>query len=134
MFAPTDAAFAALPKGTVENLLKPENKAQLAAILSYHVVPGRLFSTELLKGQAAETLQGASLHAKLVQGKPQVMGAGIVAADLDAANGVIHVIDKVLMPPAAGKKAAAATVPQTRTVVRCPVTGRVVGYTTSARH
>lgn len=134
VFAPIDEAFAALPKGTVENLLKPEKKAQLAAILSYHVVPGRLFSTELLKGQAAETLQGASLHAKLVQGKPQVMGAGIVAADLDAANGVIHVIDKVLMPPTAGKKAAAATVPQTHAMVRCPVTGRLVGDTTSARH
>jgi uncharacterized surface protein with fasciclin (FAS1) repeats len=134
VFAPTDAAFAALPKGTVEKLLKPENKAQLASILSYHVLPGRLYSTELLKGHAAETLQGASLQVQLVNGKPQVMGAGIVAADLDAANGVIHVIDKVLMPPVEKKKAAALSVPQTREVQLCPVTGRVVRRTTSARH
>ncbi len=134
VFAPTDAAFAKLPEGTVENLLKPENKGKLAAILKYHVAPGRLFSTELLEGDAAETLQGASLHVTMVEGKPQVMGAGIVAANLDASNGVIHVIDKVLMPPAAKKKAAAVTVPQHRTAVRCPVTGRVVGYTTSPRH
>jgi len=134
VFAPTDAAFAALPKGTVENLLKPENKAQLASILTYHVVPGRVYSSELLKGQATETLQGGSLQARLVGGKPQIMGSGIVAADLDASNGVIHVIDQVLLPPAEKKKAAAATSPETHRVNRCPTTGRVIGYSRSARH
>lgn len=108
VFAPTDDAFAKLPAGTVESLLKPENKDQLAAILKYHVVAGRVFSSDLLDGADAKTLQGGALSAKVVNGKASVNGAGLVMVDIDAANGVIHVIDSVLLPPAGGDKGAHA--------------------------
>ncbi|MFO0821013.1 MAG: fasciclin domain-containing protein [Pirellulales bacterium] len=108
VFAPTDDAFAKLPAGTVESLLKPENKDQLAAILKYHVVAGRVFSSDLLGGVDAKTLQGGALSAKVVKGKATVNGAGLVMVDIDAANGVIHVIDSVLLPPAGGDKGAHA--------------------------
>lgn len=100
VFAPTDDAFAKLPEGTVESLLKPENKGKLVSILKYHVVAGRVFSTDLLKGAKAESLQGSILKATLTDGKASVNGAGLVTTDIDAANGVIHVIDSVLIPPA----------------------------------
>ena len=99
VFAPTDAAFAALPKGTVENLLKPENKAQLTKILTYHVVPGSVVSTSLKSGDV-KSVEGSSLKVGVNAGKVTVGGANVVKADIKASNGVIHVIDKVLMPPA----------------------------------
>ena len=98
VFAPTDAAFAALPKGTVENLLKPENKALLTKILTYHVVPGSVLSTSLKSGNV-KSVEGTSLNVAVSAGKVTVSGANVVKADIKASNGVIHVIDKVLMPP-----------------------------------
>ena len=98
VFAPTDAAFAALPKGTVENLLKPENKAQLTKILTYHVVPGAVLSGSLKSGDV-KSVEGTSLKVAVSPGKVTVGGANVVKADIKATNGVIHVIDKVLMPP-----------------------------------
>ena len=99
VFALTDAAFAALPKGTVENLLLPENKAQLTKILTYHVVPGSVVSTSLKSGDV-KSVEGSSLKVAVSTGKVTVGGANVVKADIKASNGVIHVIDKVLMPPA----------------------------------
>lgn len=99
VFAPTDAAFAALPEGTVEGLLKPENKDQLVGILTYHVVPGAVKSTDLTEGMSAATVQGAPVTFSL-EGGAMVNGAKITAADIEASNGVIHVIDTVIMPPA----------------------------------
>jgi uncharacterized surface protein with fasciclin (FAS1) repeats len=98
VFAPTDAAFAALPNGTVADLLKPENRAQLTAILTYHVVPGRIASSDLSgKKQTVETVQGTSVEIDGTNGVT-VDGAKVVAADVAASNGIIHVIDKVLTP------------------------------------
>lgn len=99
VFAPTDAAFAALPAGTVENLLLPENREQLAAILTYHVVPGMVMSTDLTEGMTATTVQGADVTITL-EGGPKINGATISQPDIMASNGVIHVIDSVIMPPA----------------------------------
>ena len=98
VFAPTDAAFAALPAGTVEDLLKPENKDKLAAILTYHVVPGKVMSTDLTEGMKAATVQGGEVTITL-DGGAKVNGAVISAADVAASNGVIHVIDSVILPP-----------------------------------
>jgi len=98
VFAPTDAAFAALPAGTVETLLKPENKDQLIAILTYHVVPGAVTSGQLAgKRMDVATVQGSTVH---VDGRSgvKVNKATVTTADIAASNGVIHVIDKVLMP------------------------------------
>ena len=99
VFAPTNDAFAALPEGTLENLLKPENKDQLVAILTYHVVPGKVMSTDLSDGQKAATVQGAEVEIKIEGGKVMVSGATVTAADIEATNGVVHVIDKVILPP-----------------------------------
>lgn len=99
VFAPTDAAFAALPEGTVEMLLIPENKDQLVSILTYHVVPGAVMSSDLTEGMTASTVQGATVTFTL-EGGAKVNDATITAADIAASNGVIHVIDKVIMPPA----------------------------------
>ena len=98
VFAPTDAAFAALPEGTVEDLLKPENKDQLTAVLTYHVVPAKVMSGELA-GQVAtaKTLQGGELNIDGSDGVT-VNGANVVTADIETTNGVIHVIDAVLLP------------------------------------
>jgi uncharacterized surface protein with fasciclin (FAS1) repeats len=98
VFAPTDAAFAALPAGTVEDLLKPENKDKLIAILTYHVVPGAVMSTDLTEGMMATTVNGAQVTITL-EGGAKVNGAVISAADIKASNGVIHVIDSVILPP-----------------------------------
>ncbi|MBY0352682.1 fasciclin domain-containing protein [Tabrizicola sp.] len=98
VFAPTDAAFAALPAGTVEDLMKPENKDKLTAILTYHVVPGKVMSTDLTEGMKAATVNGAEITITL-DGGPKVNGVVISGADIAASNGVIHVIDSVLMPP-----------------------------------
>ena len=98
VFAPTDAAFAALPAGTLEELLKPENKDKLIAILTYHVVPGKVMSTDLSEGLKAATVQGGEVTITL-EGGAKVNGAVISTADIEASNGVIHVIDTVILPP-----------------------------------
>ena len=98
VFAPTDEAFAAPPEGTVETLLKPENKDQLAAILSYHVLPGSVMSTDLQDDMTATTVQGSDVTIDLDNGV-MVNDASVVTADIAASNGVIHVIDKVILPP-----------------------------------
>lgn len=100
VFAPTDEAFAKLPKGTVEDLLKPENKDKLAAILTYHVVEGRVYSEDAVAAKAAKTLQGGSVKISVKDGGAYVNDAKILATDIDASNGVIHVIDSVILPPA----------------------------------
>ena len=97
VFAPTDEAFAALPEGTVEDLLKPENKDKLAAILTYHVVPGKVMSTDLQDDMEATTVQGSSVTIDLDNGV-MVEDATVTTADISASNGVIHVIDKVILP------------------------------------
>ncbi len=99
VFAPTDEAFQKLPAGTVESLLKPENKAKLAEILKYHVVAGRVYSSDALAAGKAKTLQGDSVNIAIQGGVAKVNGAKLVATDLDASNGVIHVIDGVILPP-----------------------------------
>lgn len=98
VFAPTDAAFAALPAGTVETLLKPENKDQLVAVLTYHVVPGAVKSGDLLgKKLDVKTVQGTTVAIDATKGVT-VDGASVVTADIMATNGVIHVIDRVILP------------------------------------
>ena len=97
VFAPTDAAFEALPDGTVEMLLKPENKDQLVSILTYHVVPGKVMSSDLTDGMMAATVQGQEVTVK-IEGGAMVDEASVIQADIEASNGVIHVIDKVIMP------------------------------------
>lgn len=97
VFAPTDAAFAALPAGTVESLLLPENKEQLVAILTYHVVPGKVMSTDLSDDMTATTVQGSDITIDLDNGV-MVNEATVVTADIEADNGVIHVIDAVILP------------------------------------
>jgi uncharacterized surface protein with fasciclin (FAS1) repeats len=99
VFAPTDAAFAKLPSGTVENLLKPENKAQLTAILTYHVVPGAATAADVVKLNEAKTVGGKILAIRASDASVMVNNAHVVTADIPASNGVIHVIDSVLMPP-----------------------------------
>ena len=98
VFAPTDAAFAALPAGTVENLLKPENKDQLIAVLTYHVIPGKVMSGDIAgKSLEVKTVQGSMVDVNATDGV-MVDGATVVAADIEASNGVIHVIDQVILP------------------------------------
>lgn len=99
VFAPTDAAFAALPEGTVETLLKPENKDQLVAVLTYHVLPGKVMATDLVDDMKAATVQGGEVTIDLDNGA-MVNDAKVTTADIAASNGVIHVIDKVILPPA----------------------------------
>jgi uncharacterized surface protein with fasciclin (FAS1) repeats len=98
VFAPTDAAFAALPAGTVENLLKPENKDQLVAVLTYHVVSGRYPAARVAGMTEASTVNGDSVDIRSAGNAVTVQGARVVTADVNASNGVIHVIDKVLIP------------------------------------
>ena len=97
VFAPTDEAFAKLPAGTVENLLKPENKEKLVAVLTYHVLPGKLMAADLTTTNA-KTLNGKELPIKVDAGKVTVGGANVTKTDIEASNGVIHVIDAVLIP------------------------------------
>lgn len=97
VFAPSDEAFAALPAGTVEDLLKPENKEKLASILTYHVVSGEFMSTDLKDDMVKTTVQGGDLIVDLDDGV-KINDATVVTADIDASNGVIHVIDKVILP------------------------------------
>src|SRR5688500_384525 len=98
VFAPTDEAFAKLPKGTVEDLLKPENKDKLVKILTYHVVSGKVMAADVVKMDSAKTVQGSSLTIKSADGKVMVDGAQVTKTDIAASNGVIHVIDSVVMP------------------------------------
>jgi len=98
VFAPTDEAFAALREGTVETLLEPENRDQLTAILTYHVVPGKVMSGDLSDGMEAETVNGAPVTIS-TEGGVMVNDATVTTADIEASNGVIHVIDSVMLPP-----------------------------------
>jgi uncharacterized surface protein with fasciclin (FAS1) repeats len=98
VFAPTDEAFAKLPAGTVEDLLKPENKAKLASILTYHVVAGKVMAADVVKLTNAGTVQGQRVDIKAQGGKVTVDGANVVATDIACTNGVIHVIDTVILP------------------------------------
>lgn len=98
VFAPTDEAFAVLPKGTIEMLLKPENKSMLAGILKYHVVAGRVYAADAAKLSEAETLNGQSIVIDLANGELRIDGAKVIKTDIDASNGVIHVIDRVILP------------------------------------
>nr|WP_239124764.1 fasciclin domain-containing protein [Leptolyngbya sp. CCY15150] len=98
VFAPTDEAFAALPPGTLEALLLPENKDILVSILTYHVVPGSVMSTDLTSG-AVPTAEGRSIMVDVSEAGVMVNNASVVMADIEASNGVVHVIDQVILPP-----------------------------------
>ena len=98
VFAPTDDAFKKLPPGTVESLLKPENKEKLRAILTYHVVAGKVTAAEVMKLSSAKTLNGQSVAISTTDGTVMVNNAKVVKADIHASNGVIHVIDTVILP------------------------------------
>jgi uncharacterized surface protein with fasciclin (FAS1) repeats len=98
VFAPTNAAFDKLPTGTVETLVKPESKAKLTGILTYHVVPGALKAADLKDGQKLKTVQGEELMVSVKDGKVMINGANVTIADVVSSNGVTHVIDAVLMP------------------------------------
>ena len=98
VFAPTDEAFAKLPEGTVEMLLKPENKDKLVAVLTYHVVAGKVTAADVVKLDSATTVQGQAVTVKSNYGAVMINDAKVVIADVAASNGVIHVIDKVLLP------------------------------------
>ena len=98
VFAPTDDAFAKLPAGTVENLLKPENRDQLVAVLTYHVVPGKVMASDVVNLKSAKTVQGQKLGIEVKDGKVMVDNAQVVKTDIAASNGVIHVIDSVVLP------------------------------------
>jgi len=134
VFAPTDEAFAKLPAGTVDSLLKPENRDKLVSILKYHVVPGRIYADQVITKAPLPTAQGSDLPVALKDGKVTVGGAGVAAADIEARNGVIHVIDSVILPPAPVKAAAQSVhqAPVTRLVTetyRCPKSGRLMHRT-----
>ena len=103
VLAPTDEAFAKLPEGTVESLLKPENKDKLVAILKYHVIPARAMAADVVKldGQSVKTVLGDAVKIAVKDGKVTVDGANVVKTDIECSNGVIHVIDAVILPPSA---------------------------------
>jgi uncharacterized surface protein with fasciclin (FAS1) repeats len=98
VFAPTDDAFAKLPEGTVENLLRPENKEKLQAILTYHVLAGRFMAADVLSMNSAKTVNGQSFTISTHQGKAMVDSAQIIKTDIETSNGIIHVIDTVILP------------------------------------
>lgn len=98
VFAPTDAAFAKLPEGTVESLLKPENRDQLVAILTYHVVPGKVDSSKVVTLSEATTVNGTDIAIAVEDGSVKINDATVVKADIDTSNGIIHVIDSVILP------------------------------------
>ena len=135
VFAPTDEAFAKLPAGTVESLLKPENKEKLAAILKFHVVAGRVFSNEVLSKAELKTVHGGTLTATMKNGAATINGAKLLTTDIDASNGVIHVIDSVMLPPAATVKTSHVMQSQPTTVSNvCPTSGRVTYSLVQTRH
>jgi uncharacterized surface protein with fasciclin (FAS1) repeats len=98
VFAPTNEAFAALPKGTVESLLKPENKAELVKILTYHVVAGNVTSADVVKLKSAKTVEGSEVKITVEDGKVLINESEVTKVDITCSNGVIHVINKVLLP------------------------------------
>ena len=98
VFAPTDEAFAKLPEGTVESLLKAENRDQLVAILTYHVMPGKVLAKDVVNLSKATTVNGQDVAIKVTDGNVRINEATVVATDVDASNGVIHVIDTVILP------------------------------------
>ena len=98
VFAPTDEAFKKLPEGTVESLLKPENKDKLVAVLTYHVVPGKVMAADVVKLKNAKTVQGGEVDIVVADGKVKVDNANVVKTDIECSNGVIHVIDAVILP------------------------------------
>ena len=100
VFAPVDAAFEALPTGTVETLVKPESKEKLTGILTYHVLAGKILSTDLTDGMVAKTVNGEDVVIRLRDGKVFVNESEVVIADVETSNGIVHAIDKVLMPAA----------------------------------
>ncbi len=102
VFAPTNKAFAALPEGVLASLLKPENKDQLVAVLTYHVIPASISSTDLKDGMTAATAQGENIMVDLSDGA-KINGANVVKADIKASNGMVHVIDAVILPPSMSK-------------------------------
>jgi len=102
VFAPTDEAFAKLPAGTLEELLKPENKAKLQAILTYHVVAGRVLASDVVGMKSASTVQGQQLSITVADGKVKIDDATVVSTDIMTSNGVIHVIDTVVLPDMSG--------------------------------
>jgi len=99
VFAPTNEAFAALPEGTLEDLLKPENQEKLAAILKYHVVSGEVMSSDLSDGMTPETVEGSQIEVSINGENVMVNSASVVNPNVDASNGVVHVIDAVILPP-----------------------------------
>jgi uncharacterized surface protein with fasciclin (FAS1) repeats len=99
VFAPTDDAFAKLPAGTLDDLLKPENKAMLRRVLTYHVVPGKVMAADVVKVSSAKAVSGDTLSIKVNGGTVMVDKARVVKTDIVASNGVIHVLDSVLLPP-----------------------------------
>jgi uncharacterized surface protein with fasciclin (FAS1) repeats len=99
VFAPTDAAFAKLPAGTVEELLKPENRERLAAILTYHVVPGTVTASQVMQLDEAKTANGQMIDVSTRGNTVMVNNARVITADIPASNGIIHVIDTVMLPP-----------------------------------
>jgi uncharacterized surface protein with fasciclin (FAS1) repeats len=98
VFAPNDKAFAKLPAGTVDTLVKPENKEKLTGILTYHVVPGKVMAADVVKLTSADTVNGKQLAISVKDGVVTVSGAKVIATDIECGNGVIHVIDSVMMP------------------------------------
>ncbi|MCH2449670.1 MAG: fasciclin domain-containing protein [Gracilimonas sp.] len=106
VFAPTNAAFEALPEGVLEMLLKPENKDQLTAVLTYQVVSGKVMSGDLKDGMMPETVEGSKAEIAINYGKVKVDGANVAMADIEASNGVVHVIDAVILPPSIKKALA----------------------------
>jgi len=124
VFAPTDEAFAKLPEGTVASLLEPANKQKLVDILKYHVVSGRVFSEDAVAAKQAKTLEGSTLAIAVTADGAQVNSAGLVKTDINASNGVIHVIDSVLIPPA--KTSHAAPFAPQGVVQACPLSQSTV--------
>ena len=104
VFAPTNAAFEKLPKGTVEELVKPENKAKLTGILTYHVVAGKVMAKDVVELKSAKTVQGSKVRIKVKDGSVMINGAKVVKTDIACKNGVIHVIDAVILPKTPKKK------------------------------
>lgn len=98
VFAPTNEAFAKLPEGTLEELLKPENKSKLISILTYHVVPGKVMAADVVKLDSAKTVQGSKIGIKVKDGTVKVDNAKVLKVDIETSNGVIHIIDSVILP------------------------------------
>lgn len=119
VFAPTDEAFAKLPEGTVADLLKPENKAKLVEILTYHVVPGKVMASDVVTLESADTVAGKPVTISVSEGTVSINDATVVKTDIEASNGVIHVIDSVLLPPSDAPAAGSVVEP----IAAAPVMG-----------